>query len=1837
MDPQLLEWQRQAQEAVKANPEKKDAIEARLEELYNTLPVRWAEQGQKAMDGFKTNSADEADEQRAKIQQRFKSLLTEHGFAREDGEEIDVSTLFKQNPAEQFKDVEAGVKSVRDEAKQVEEDRKNMTPLERIGRDYASIYTKAGSKLLEGAGAVAGIAGGVADAVYPNMGMADQGFKAQEKLNEAAQYVDEATPDNASPIAKGTGDIAGHLATFPVQGFMKGQDVVDKGGSIWEGQGEIAKQLVKDELSLGAGLLGPAGMTGKAILGRTVLQTPASIGVGKLIAESEGREYTTNDLMLDTAFGVGGGVFPNAAEKPGPIKSIEDIDVLAKNYEKVLKGREDAVKQADIAKTLEGASYDAGKIDLSQSFNAKFPQIKREAPDYGATPKTEVNVEGQPVAGVPEAPRVVDNAAFPQQEGVAVSVADAPTPFKPVVGDEITLANKVQKVKEGDYGYGSTTAMGESPIKTPPIVKERKPHITIESLEEKSARIKRDLEEGNVDGTIDLMSLADTKGHIASARAPAWIVDKLSAGTLTARDVLKVTSQADAAQHPLVQQAAKLTNYLQGLMETIGGGDVKVLRFDPDNIPAHAAMRKEGGSFAAFYDHGTNAVYIKEGREVNTILLHEVAHGITSKMLDMGSRGQLGKVAQEAFADLDGVFEQIIKPKMLEMAGPKPGEAASGAAKNAHHAVTYGLKNMKEFYAEFFSNGVFRNALKELKLDPALVKALPSEARGLLWHAKSVYDLAVGGISKLMAKAGINSKAELGMAEKATNAYELMFKQMDELHNRIDDRAVRLLKKGSEKNTAKAAQTPPKSPWPDNMVAQRKLDGLETPSKAEKPVKPQHPKVTKLKAALSGTGPNKKIGERKELLAGAKQEIRSKAVALANKVADAFSGANPAARQEIYNNLADFLSDSSLKTVTSAAALDNLMRLDPKLGKLAKEMTDARARNAVNLHDAIVEAQKLRKTPSKKALGIANKIIDDAYSYDPRFYASKEATQDKWKLAAKAMEKEEAGKLLSKREQSALSDQRRLLRWTGDYVFGGVNTLKKLSNDSLRKLYTERFSQDDYAKLGAMADADKKKYMVTAIAEANDKLANRSEAINEYAAKIAGMGNTNDVVSKYYASLQHSSDVLSVKEDIPAPIRKFWGEIHDPAVKLVKGLARQEGQLAEVRSLTKLREEGLGTLFTTEEGKGHTVKLRGDKYGALEDLHTTPDIKSLIDNVVEMRPDRTTFEVVTDMAPLLAGPLKAIRFAKQAKTVYRPDAWIRNGIGSAAQMLSNGNLNPKHGLEGIKAMRQLFDLSHKREVGELAARMQRLGLVEASQITDVYSADAKLAFDNLLDIVGETADKPITMSRKVASALGRIDKGLKEGYGAMDLWTKFANFFHEVDVQKAYNEARGIKMSDEALDEMVANRIKQTNITPSRSPAIVHGPESVGGTTYMSYYYETGRTSVNNILTGMADMRKGMQDMRAGHKEAGRMMVMHGAKRVVGTVGAVGMTSQAYMLGFKLAATALGINASVAGDNKELKKYMEEDGFQDPDSTLVFKDDKTGKDYGLDAGGINPYQPVFDIIKPLATIINDPENADEHIRKSGETAIDLISRSSVIVGMLKAARGSTPSMKKTDPEMYEALYASSVDAGVSPEWTDKAINALAPVVPGIGLDEAKRAYMDASPQTKHATRLGARSLDPAKDIQNYLGGSFNRELSSIKDSYSSYLKGPTEVPLERLDKSFVNAMKDVAKPYRKLEQSVKASYSMGRTEDEVYDRLKNARVDEDAINAILDGEANPAMIVFTNLESEAQRQIDAEPDEAKKEKLEEMWDRKLDQLDSLLGKYEDISLEQLEQGELDGK
>lgn len=1838
MDPRIELMQRQAQYAIEQQPENKELILKALSEDMGAVAMEWTEQANLAITNNNTK------EYRAKVTEALKKDLLDNGFNA--GEDFQIPPIpgkdfngkvaagsastaepsyeqdkFDGETEEEYYDrkeregqrlaQETGVSATR---QRIADERGALSQMGRLGADLEAAGKGAYSNLVRGAGAAVGIGAGVGDVLMPGDWYSEAGFDAQKAMQEHAANVDSSISPLASENARMGGEIVGSLLTFPVAPFQRGQDALDKGKSLGRAELALGEEALIQELGLATGKLGSQAKGFVPYLTRAGAQVPANVALGAGSRALAGEDYTKKDLFLDAAMGAGGGIFRDAPVVKKP--SLEELFKLG----------EDSVLPPEVEKspTLWEGSSDPVNIDVNAPYVQNFSPAKPKDVNYGIAPETKTIVDGAEVATAPPLSSVPE-AAFPNQgEGVAVSHSPleaatevAPQAF-PVEGKEFTYKTK----------YNPNTLTAKIAAKA---AAEAKPVHTLDSL-------KKQLDE--VD-ELDFGGPQETLGQLTKIVPPS-IKQSLNEGTLNVGKVLDSVINNEGGLFSAVPEVVEYAKMLRALGAKFGGEDHPMLRPEqagtPDRVASAQAATKVG-----IWRQSENRAYLGKAATIKT-MLHEAGHAILVRATKKGEQALLdleaGRIpsldgpAIAAFRDLKKSME-IANIESTRLADEykssliKEGKSPEEADALAGRTMRYGFNNVHEMLSELYANPAFREHLKSIKMTPELGSTV-GLGRLAIAKAKNLYE---GIMLKVKTFLGMDT-SKLGLSPKSLdNALDALFAGSNNYFSKLSKSDIENVRSNN-------------AAWPEDVERQNPpvpVEDFEDVAGATKAMpegesaikhKPLGKVGTFLKAAWAGKGVNSRITLAKERLAGNKQEARVIQIANINKARTLVGNLKGVSRKSAMNDMAVIFKDAASDDAKKAMA--SLRGTSPELAGFVSKLATDNWKGATDLAKALVKSQEGKKLPDQKILNFAAKLLENRGKYSYRAYGDSAAQKTKFKLANKAAAKAKAGKTLTNEETKALTELNNLKGYIRHNIYGDAEALSKLTSPTLHGLYEDAFG--NLEPLKGLSKKDAKALMIEELADYNGNMFNKDGAVDEMVETISGMNN--DAAAKYYKGMKYGKDTLKARDDVPKAIRDWWGEIEDPLTRQILSRTIQSLQKAEVETLNALRTDGLadGT-FSSQRGMGHKEQITGPGSGALEGLYTTPDVMAVIDSVTQfgskaegvydaMVQKKSGAEGIGAAAWTIAKiPVQVMRTAKTMETVGNIGGWLRNAAGSPAQLWSNGNfINPKYTAKGINVTRKLINLAGKEDMGPEELRMIRLGLAEGTQTHETFSPRVRSKMDKLLQLMGEDPNEAISWLRTLKDSGGASVDFLKEAYGAVDLWPKMANFYYEHDFQSAYNKRHGIKMDPDELDRQVADRVKQTNITYSRSPAALKLIESAGVTRFVNYYYETFRTSANNIGIGLSDFAKGL-------KEKDVQLASHGARRVVGTVGAVNYTTALYAAGLKASAGALGYVAAEAGD--ALTDYMEDDSFMDPESTVLVSDGN--KKYGLDAGMIAPLDPVDSVVKNMIRAAFDPENAEKHIGKATENAFNLLSNNSMIAGAVKALQGRQPAMAKTDPKLYEQILGwNEANTGLKPETVDAFINTLSPLIPKTPKEVSRGLNTDADPKIKEAigSGVGMYEINPEKDIKTYLGRSFKLETGEARKAYSSLLSKPIDVTPERLEKAFKEGMLQLAKPYAKLERAYKAALEEGSDKDDLLDAIE-AKVSGDVVDMLEDGALLPAKLIYMDMSSQAEQAIE-DAEEKDKAKVEERWYKKLDALDDILYKYEDMTLEDIEKGALDG-
>jgi len=1250
---------------------------------------------------------------------------------------------------------------------------------------------------------------------------------------------------------------------------------------------------------------------------------------------------------------------------------------------------------------------------------------------------------------------------------------------------------------------------------------------------------------------------------------------KLADGSLTFHEVLRDVARGDAGVHPEISEYAK---YLQELDKKLGGADVKFKAFD-ENDPLHAsylAQKALSNQQPGFGYYSQSAHEARLDPEMQTVhaYLHEGTHAITARALQAGLDGKLSGEQALAFGRLKKLFDYsagIVKDK----AGPKSDFKG--------FAEQYGVTNLHEFMTETYTNPIFRNQLKKIKLSE-VEKAVPefSSDKAKFHRLRTMYDAVVSGIRNM-----------LGMSPK-----------MDTLLDAVISGGHEFFDKSAGQSIARGR-------------------GVLNADRPEELQKPRSKVVVAAKALLSSKGIEPIVHYAKKTKQGIANEGELEAAQSAKRLRRVTSKENE--------------SDIGRAMEGDVASLK---RLDPA----AQQVVKAEWLNNYDRSLKIGEQIALDPNATAKQKEIGQTIIERAGNYQTRAYAANEIKgymKDKAKLYEQAKKAIAAGKEPTAEQASAFKDFDTARKYLEQTWLPDVQNLASRHTDELEQLYKFHTGLDADAQLKGLKGDTRRDAMVGAIADKMRKMADKDKVLDDIVMAAAGLGDKKNTQRRYFGNLRRSGGIYSELGDVPEELRQFWGELKNPIARNLATVRTQYNYLSNLAAQNQLRAEGMGKIFSEARNGTHDEAITGEKMGPLQGLFTTPDVKKAMDSVFQM--DKTAGDWIDSLiadgsgvsaaANLAARAVKPVRkiagITKLASVLGNVGNFANNFVGSPMQLLSNGNISPTAIGKGIKMMIDTTLADRRSGLSPDARDAFRYGLVEYSHMEELRGSKAASRIKQYMEEAYSKPNPVQWLYGKVREA-GRLGlEGYKELYSAMDLYTKMANWHNELDFWKGHNEKHGINMSEDQLKEFVARRINDTNITPSMAPPVLRFTEATGLSRFATYYSEVARTLKNNFMVGVQDVRDGLAN---GQLDLAR----HGIARLSGVGGSMVAYNKYAASIAKAAAAAAGLAATQLADDDPRKKYMDKDKFWNSQDSMILADPEHPEDgeYAYDLSRPNPYAPITTPLNHLYEALALAGNGKtKEAQDKAEQAFDNISglwaSNTMWKALSKVWNDSKPSTARTAEDAYNFMHEQLTKAGVSAKGADNLIAATEPLVLKTAANIAQSNKLESTPlKYAVASGIGAQKLDIASDVGSFVGASAKKEINKAKNSYADLMKANYESSPERLEKAFISTLKDAAKPYEKLRLGVEAAKEQGATRRDLVARLKAAGISEGMISTLLRNEPLKVTELAADLKKDLEQDMLGATQD-KKQEAKERFRYNMTQLNTLLRQYRTVDVDEL--------
>lgn len=654
--------------------------------------------------------------------------------------------------------------------------------------------------------------------------------------------------------------------------------------------------------------------------------------------------------------------------------------------------------------------------------------------------------------------------------------------------------------------------------------------------------------------------------------------------------------------------------------------------------------------------------------------------------------------------------------------------------------------------------------------------------------------------------------------------------------------------------------------------------------------------------------------------------------------------------------------------------------------------------------------------------------------------------------------------------------------------------------------------------------------MQDTLLEARDAINGDSNRMTEVAEGIAQelLGLSKDITSpitSYYRGGRRNDGILKNREAVPAELRALMGEIVHPAGRLLITAAKQAEFVARNRALIEMRNASrtdpkLATQIQppsavgTDAARGMTP-LTGETWGALENYLVSPNMRSYLSDVTQQL---ATFEQATAMAAGNPGVLTdtAIReglglwgkiagTSKALQIIGNPVNFMFNFVGAPRMLLSNGNINPATWARAIKSSGELIShANNARSASEEAKRLNTVGVTDSAFIGELKS----LQFKRMGEIVQEmSGDEPGNIGR----AYGKLkQKGvtLSETYAMMDVWSKIANFYDQVDVLTRYNEAAGMGWSPNEIDRRAADNVNRTNITYKRAAPLVKAAERSGFTQFGTYFYEVFRSEVANVKQAVLEL--GMAK-NAPTPEAANIMRTQAVKRMGGQLLSWGLTAYA----------AQGLSSMVFGDDEEENKGLRAllpEYMRDQDFFNIGKNEN-GEQVLLNVSRIDPMGPMTDIMRSMMHEDGDAEDISKKVfdlyvaPRVGTQAVQ------ALLTLTGERPTRTPLLQQINKEAYSNYVLQPINGVTGGIVNDNHIRGLVNVAeafaPGVATSwrESNVRPVPDSPGSAVATALSYAGmtmykLDPKRATQS-LGFEYKDQMSEMRrDLRNMFIDNP---------------------------------------------------------------------------------------------------------------------------------
>ena len=451
---------------------------------------------------------------------------------------------------------------------------------------------------------------------------------------------------------------------------------------------------------------------------------------------------------------------------------------------------------------------------------------------------------------------------------------------------------------------------------------------------------------------------------------------------------------------------------------------------------------------------------------------------------------------------------------------------------------------------------------------------------------------------------------------------------------------------------------------------------------------------------------------------------------------------------------------------------------------------------------------------------------------------------------------------------------------------------------------------------------------------------------------VKNKGIDTDVVKHFndVFGVQKANIKFATRENIGKPLQELMGRrgLKDTSKSVFNTIETLGHYITEVKMYDDMAKrgqnkwffkDGVNTLDKNPQRVAGTIK--GEGFGALDNMSTTPQIAKLFDSMNQVQNSNWYARA----GQLFLG---AKGWGQAAATVYSLTTHARNTIGGGLIMASNG-LNPfdAETRKSFKMLQnELFASRGKssKELEKVYVKYQRLGLVNQSVQVGEFKRNINSAsfLDDYVKQQNESFGK-LAYGSTTNLLKNVTDKVSKVYVAEDDLW-RIAGFEKELEVLKRANKLSTVPKTTAQLEKDAATIIRNTMPTYDLVPAGFQELRAMPFGNFYSFFAERWRNSYHSLTQGLREVKSGNAELiERGYKRLASQVA-------IGYAGSEGVN--------QFSKYSFGVSDE---EEKAIKDLVLP--YWSKNSTIGYQRDNNGNLQWVDLSFTDPQAPIIDVFK----------------------------------------------------------------------------------------------------------------------------------------------------------------------------------------------------------------------------------------------------------------------------------